>query len=242
MFRRSGAFLPKVAPEVLWAMDPQRRPILIESQYGTRELIVALAGGNRVYGPLRALDSRATIRGGIAAMKAAGHDVPAPRGLDSRIRQDNAADTKLIRAAGGGRNLEGAAERVRARVRGLGLSRAAWGYRGLYVLDAAAGVKAAESTATAAVSVIPIWGQIIGAAAALKSGVSGKAESALRDQLKAWSKTAAQQRPIGTAETLPVPVSTPATTAAYPSWLVPGMVILGVTLAVLGQWRKRSKS
>jgi len=173
----------KIAPATLWATPNVKRH---KDLIGTAGAVltgspavayVAVARGNRAGGPMLALEQRATIRAGIAALRQAGRgyaDVD-PAKLRSGLVQGANADAALVKAAGVGDDLASACDGIRVKVgkAGNGVATAAWGLRGLYVLAGYAGFAAAQGAAAIAVNVIPVVGQAASAVIAGKSAIEG---------------------------------------------------------------------
>lgn len=166
------------SPEQLWETDPQKRPIgllgLATGMLGGEDMIVDVARGARTSLLNRAADDRATIRGGLSVLAQAGHRQVNVEKLSSKLVQGKQQDAALIKAAGGGGSLRGAADRVRAEVVQAGLARAAWGARGLYLLANVRGMHAVRGTVAGVVSLVFPIGTVIGAAMAVHGAVTGQ--------------------------------------------------------------------
>lgn len=163
-----GAAKPKLfampSYETLWATPPEKRPIspmaaleaaaiiatapvsaftgassLLTAPYTT---LIPIAKGARPSGPFRAMEDRATIRGGVTVLRAAGvkgFTRVDPAKLVSGLVATPGDDRKLIAAAGGGKNLRDAAARIRRVVAKHKLNRAAFASRALFIAGNAAG-------------------------------------------------------------------------------------------------------
>jgi hypothetical protein len=173
----------KIAPAKLWATPNEKRHKDVVGTVGAvltgspAVAYVAIARGNRAGGPMLALEQRATIRAGIAALRQAGRGYAAtdPAKLHSGLVQGEKADAALVKAAGTGTNLASASAGMRRKVvkAGNGIATAAWGLRGLYVLASYAGFAAAQAAAAIGVNFIPIAGQIASAVIGAKAGIEG---------------------------------------------------------------------
>jgi hypothetical protein len=175
-----GATTKSIGPEALWRMDPATRPINVLGFFtgtmaGGEDEVIAVAQGARTSFKNRPSEDRATIRGGLAVLKAAGvpgYENVDPDAMKSAIIQSKAEDAKLIAASGGG-DLKTAAARMRATVSKYGLERAAWGARGLYILALLKGFAAVRSTAGTVVSAVGgVIGMFVSAAMAIHGSVS----------------------------------------------------------------------
>jgi len=173
----------KIAPATLWATPNEKRH---KDLVGTAGAVltgspavayVAIARGNRAGGPMLALEQRATIRAGIAALRQAGRGYADtdPAKLRSGLVQSEKADAALVKAAGTGTDLASASAGMRRKVvkAGNGISTAAWGLRGLYVLASYAGFATAQAAAAIGVNFIPVAGQIASAVIGAKAGIEG---------------------------------------------------------------------
>jgi hypothetical protein len=173
----------KMDPAVLWSMPNDKRPTDVGGTIGAAMTgspavkYVAVARGRRAGGPMLALERRATIRAGIAALRQSGrgYENVDPAKLHSGLVQGKKADAELVRAAGTGDDLASASEGMRRKVaaEGKGVATAAWGLRGLYVLASYAGFAAAQAAAAIGVNFIPVAGQIASAAIGAKSAIEG---------------------------------------------------------------------
>lgn len=153
--------------EKLWRTPPEKRPI---SPWGAVEIatiigtapvsagigasslltlpyttLLPIAKGARPSEPFRAMEDRATIRGGVTVLRAAGvkgFTRVDPKKLVSGIVATPGDDRKLIAAAGGGKNLRDAAARIRRVVAKNKLERAAFAARALFIAGNTAGFDA----------------------------------------------------------------------------------------------------
>lgn len=172
---RGSAFSPGGSPSVLWSRAPHLRRVDLSGLFSPEDTIIAVARG-MAPGIMAAMEWRATIRGGLTALKMAGvkgYTRINVAGLKSTTANLPRHDTALIRAAGGGGNtLKRAGERIQRIVARHHLSQAAWGARQLYILANLAGFQIAHAVAAAAVNVIPAVGQIVSAAASAHMAIS----------------------------------------------------------------------
>jgi hypothetical protein len=182
-FDAYGATVKTLGPEALWRMDPATRPInvlgfLTGTMAGGEDEVIVVAAGARTSFKNRPTEDRATIRGGLAALRLAGapgYENVDPDSMKSAIIQSKAEDAKLIAAAGGG-DLKTAAARMRTTVSKYGLERAAWGARGLYQLELLKGFAEVRATAGTIVSAVGgVIGMIVSAAMGIHGSVSSKA-------------------------------------------------------------------
>jgi hypothetical protein len=220
----------KIDPAKLWGMPNSQRP---QDILGSTAAIatgspsvayLSVAKGNRAAGPFIALEQRATIRAAIAVMQQLGKTSANADALHSGLVQSVVADDALTKAAGGG-SLSVAADRMRHKIASMGknAAKAAWGFRGLYILKSYAGVGAAEATAAVAVNVIPVAGQIVSAILGVKSTAEGavlaKAATDFQAMAKSGIMAAPQDIPHGGARALtramPAPVVSQTPTAVY---------------------------
>ena len=149
--------------EVSWRTAPEKRPISplvlaeiaalvgtapVSSFTGASSLLTLpyttlhpIAKGARPSGPFRAMEDRATIRGGVTVLRAAGVKgyKADPKTLVSGIVATPADDKKLIAAAGGGKTLKEAAARIRRVVTRAKLDKAAFASRALFIAGNAVG-------------------------------------------------------------------------------------------------------
>lgn len=226
--KKRGIGWPKIAPETLWSMDPQRRPVdvwgvISGNLMGGEDEVLAVAKGYRTSFKNRACDDRATIRGGIAVLHAIGRMRANPDSFRSQIIQGPREDDKLIRAAdpklGGqkghhGQRLKAAADVMRKRVAALGprLARAAWGARGLYILQNLKGFNIARGVASGVSSVFGPIGLAISAAltahgAVISANTKNAAErfqSWLKAGVKGGAAAAKGDRPLPGGASMPV--------------------------------------
>ena len=173
----------KMDPALLWSMPNDKRPKDLAGTIGAvvsgspAIKYVAVARGRRASGAMLALERRATIRAGIAALRQAGRAYVGvdPAKLRSGLVQSKKSDAELVKAAGTGDDLASAAEGMRRKVvaEGKGIATAAWGLRGLYVLASYAGFATAQAAVAIGVNFIPVAGQIASAAIGAKAGVEG---------------------------------------------------------------------
>lgn len=175
---KGSIFNPGGTSAQLWMRNPDKRKVDISGLFSPEDTIIAVARGMHP-GVLRDMDDRATIRGGLTVLKAAGipgytkvNLVPL-KSTTANLAKDDAA---LVRAARLplGTTIRSAASSMRATVHKHRLDRAAWGARQLYVLDNIKGFSAGHALASAVVALVPIPGaRIIGAAMAAHGAISG---------------------------------------------------------------------
>lgn len=154
---RSITFDVKLPYAALWRMDPEKRPFSAWGIIGTANVpnlmaayiaapystFVPIARGARPVGPLLPMEYRATIRGGLAALRGAGvkgYTRVSVDKLDSRIVQSKRSDDALVAAAGQrGKSLKTAARHIQRVVSREKLDRPAFAARALYILANAKG-------------------------------------------------------------------------------------------------------
>ena len=195
-------FGPKAA---LWSTPPTQRKFDATGLFSPEDTLIAIARGARPSGPLEELDARATIVGGIAALRAI--DGPKkwadPKKLHAQTAQSGKLDAALIKAAHGdgkGRKaLLSAAKRVRVAVHRRELDRLAWDYRGLAILASMKGAALAHSAAATilAVAFAPA-GAIAGAHIAVTQAIAKKVGDAFnKDAKKALKEARAAAKAAG---------------------------------------------
>lgn len=151
------------SPEALWRLDPSKRTIDFWGVFtgtllaGGEDELIAVAGGAATSFKNRDLEDRATIRGGIDALRAAGvAGYPDTAKLLSQLIQGPDADQTLIRAAGSGSTLRAASDHIRRAVITRKVERIAWGARGLYILENLEGFTVVRGVASATLAAIPL--------------------------------------------------------------------------------------
>jgi hypothetical protein len=239
---------PKQPPEVLWRMDPQRRPVDIfgvisGNLMGGEDEVIAVAKGARTSFKNRPADDRATIRGGLAILRAAGKSGINPDGLKSQIVQGSQEDRKLVHAAGGGTDLKSAANHVRKRVKALGPSaeRAAWGMRGLYVLQNLKGLAVGRGVGSGVASAFGPIGMAVAAAMSIHGAVSGAVAKEAASRFTGYVKSYHPEVPAATQVPAGRPSSTPAKQAPAPpagprNWLwIGGALLAGGAVILLAR-------
>lgn len=200
---QGSIFEPGGTPAQLWTRAPTKRKVDFAGMVGPEDTLIAVARGMHP-GVLIDTEYRATIRGGLTALKMAGvkgYTKVKTDGLASRTVNGPKEDAALIKAAGGGKTLKAAAERIVKVVHKAGLDKAAWGARQLYVLENIKGFQIAHGVAVAAVNVIPGVGQIVSAAgaahmaisAAIAKKISEEAGTNLSDGIKQYKAKAAKK-------------------------------------------------
>jgi hypothetical protein len=236
--KSGGVFTPGYPPEVLWSTPYNKRKVdLTGVVLGPEETIIAVARGMNP-GAMINLDRRATIKGGLTALKAVGLSDVDPSRLKVTTLNLPADDKALIRAAGGGRNLKEAAEAVQRRVAGRGpaLAKAAWGARGLFILGTLPGFQVGRSIAS---TVVGIFVPPVGALMAAHGAVTGSVATATTDKMTAYLKEGVaeyQARPRGGSGKTAAPAEA-AVVAAPPAPGVPPWLWIGggvAALAVIG--------
>lgn len=250
---------PKASPEQLWRMDPNQRPVdvfgvISGNLMGGEDEVIAVAKGARTSFKSRPTEDRATIRGGLAVLAAAGHSNVDARRLSSKIIQGPAADQALIKAAGGSGTgataLTSAANLVRRAVSAAGLEKAAWGARGLYILDNLKGMNVARTTGATISSFFGPIGMIIGAAVGVHGAISAQVAAEAKARFSRWMKEGLR-RGAKAAPSPDVPPQAPDAPgpAALPSvplresrpWLYFGGAVV-VTAAVVYAVRQRPQA
>lgn len=252
---------PNATPEQLWRTDPNKRPIdfwgvIGGNLMGGEDEVIAVAKGAQTSFKSRPTDDRATIRGGLAVLAAAGRSNVDARRLSSQIIQGPKADQALIKAAGGSGTgaaaLTSAANLVRRAVSAAGLEKAAWGARGLYILDNLKGFNAARTTGATVSSFFGPIGMIIGAAVGIHGAVSAQVAAEAKQRFTRWMKEGLRTGAKGAkGESSDVPPQAPDAPgpAALPSvplresrpWLYFGAAA-AVTAVVVYAVRQRAKT
>lgn len=185
-----------IGAEGLWAMDPAKRPIqpmgfFTGTLAGGEDEVIVIAAGARTSFKNRIVEDRATIRGGLAALKAAGVEPYASVNVDalkSGIFQSNKQDAALVRAAGGQgdkqSDVKDAANAIRQVVIDHHLARAAWGARGLYILGNLKGFTVSRGVSGVVSGLLGPVGMIISGAMAAHGAISGAVMKGIADRLK----------------------------------------------------------
>lgn len=184
---------PDATPEQLWRTDPNQRPadvfgVISGNLMGGEDEVIAVAKGAQTSFKSRPTEDRATIRGGLAVLAMAGRSKVDVKALSSKVVQGPKADAALIRAAGGGSDLKSAANLVRKKVSDAKLERAAWGARGLYILENLKGFSAARGVGATVSALFGPIGMAIGAAMGIHGAVSGKVAEEATRRFKAYVK------------------------------------------------------
>lgn len=246
---KGGLFSPGYPPEVMWSLPYNRRKVDVSGMFGPEDTIVAVAKGMRP-GVQSALEYRATIKGGLAVLQAAGLTDVNPSELKVTTLNLAKHDRDLIHAAGlKGEKLKDAAEKIQRDVakHGKGLARAAWGARGLLILSTLTGFMLARSTAATVLQLFPGIGTIVGAAIAGHGAISGAIAKSLSDRFTGYVKEGLAQyeaersrevssSPDPSAGSAPVPV-----TGSVPSWAWWGGGALLTLLGIAFVARKREE-
>lgn len=194
----------------LWRMDPSMRPVsvlgIVAGTAGGDDLVVALAGGARTSVLGRALEDRATIAGGLHALKAVGR-YQGSTSFPVRLFQGKNEDLKLIHAANG-KDLKSAARKIRDEVASAGVERTAFAARGLLILQSLSGFQKIRGIAGGVSAAV---GGPIGAAIAAAMGAHGAITAAVAQGLL---KRFEQDMGVGTAPKGPALTSGPAQPAS----------------------------
>jgi hypothetical protein len=225
---KGSLFSPGGTPKLLWNKEPSKRKVDISGLFSPEDTLIAIARG-MAPGVMSEMEHRATIRGGLTALKMAGikgyTKVPV-NVLKSTIANLPEDDDKLRKYAGKGNDLTAAAKHIRAVVKKHGLEQAAWGSRQLYVLDNIKGFTVGRAVAAAAAPfVFPAWGVLISAGLGVQGAISATiakqvatdATNNIKNGLQKAKVKAKKQ--LSTAETTAVVSSrkTPSTSAARTS-------------------------
>jgi hypothetical protein len=193
--------------------------------------VVALAGGARSSVFIRPLEDRATIAGGIQALKAAGR-YQGTSAFPVKLVQGDGDDEKLVRAAKG-KNLKDAALKIRDAVVKAGLERAAFAARGILILQNLSGFQKVRGIAAGITAVIGP----IGAAIAAAMGAHGAVTAAIARNLltrfeQDWKGGLPKVPAPSSAAPVPVAMPAPISTSTTPAW-VPVLVGAGLVGAVI---------
>lgn len=173
---QGSLFSPGGTPKQLWNKEPSKRKVDISGLFSPEDTIIAVARG-MAPGVMSEMEHRATIRGGLTALKMAGvkgyTKVPV-NVLKSTIANLPEDDDRLRKYAGKGNDLTASAKHIRSVVKKNGLEQAAWGSRQLYVLDNIKGFSVGRAVAAAAAPfVFPAWGVLISAGLGVQGAISG---------------------------------------------------------------------
>lgn len=176
---KGSAFSPGGTPAQLWQRDPAKRKVDLSGLFSPEDTLIAIARG-MAPGVLDALDDRATIRGGLTALKMAkvkGYTKVPVETMKSTLANLPEHDDKLIQAAKGGRTLKDAAKHMRKVVHKQGLDKAAWGARQMYVLDNLKGFQLARAVTATVLSLSSAGtlgiGPVVAAGIAVQGAISG---------------------------------------------------------------------
>lgn len=176
---KGSLFSPGGTAKQLWSRDPDKRKVDASGLLSPEDTLIAIARGMHP-GVLRDMEDRATIRGGLTALRLAG--VPGYTKVPVNVLKSTLAnlpedDDKLRRYAKRGNNLRESAAAIRKVVQRQGLEQAAWGARQLYVLDNIKGFSVGRGIAAAAVGAASFAtlgvGAIISAGLAVQGAISG---------------------------------------------------------------------
>lgn len=171
---KGSLFSPGGSPGQLWMRDPSKRRVDISGIFSPEDTIIAIARG-MAPGVMDRMEDRATIRGGVSALKALGIQPWAARsvtGLQSKTTQGPKEDAALIKAAGKGKSLREAAKYIQGAVHKHRLDKAAWGARQGYILGNITGFQIVHGVVASALNLIPAAGQIASATAAAHIAIS----------------------------------------------------------------------
>ena len=220
----------------LWHTDPSMRPVsvlgIVAGTAGGDDLVVALAGGARSSVFIRPLEDRATIAGGLQALKAAGR-YQGTSTFPVKLVQGDGDDEKLVRAAKG-KNLKDAALKIRDAVAKAGLERAAFAARGLLILQNLTGFQKVRGIAAGITAVIGPIGAAIAAAMGAHGAITAAVARNLLSRFEQDWKTGIPKPPAAPAAAA-VPVSMPAPVAPAPTvspW-VPVLIGTGLVGAAI---------
>lgn len=203
---------------------------IVAGTAGGDDLVVALAGGARTSAFIRPLEDRATIAGGIQALKAAGK-YQGDSGFPVKLVQGEGEDRSLIRAAKG-RNLKDAALKIREAVVKAGLEQAAFAARGILILQNLSGFQKVRGIAAGITAVIGPIGAAIAAAMGAHGAITAAVARNLLSRLEQDWKAGIPRKAV--TSTAPIPVSAPAPVAgASTSPWVPVLVGVGIVGAAL---------
>lgn len=236
-------------PEKLWNTDPDHRKINVigivtGTMAGGDDELIVVAQGARTSFKNRVLEDRATIRGGVAALHAAGvSGYPNPERLHSDLFQSKERDAALVKAARGGRDIRSAADHMRKVIRQHGLERAAWGARGLYLLANLTGFQIVRGTVSTVLAVIPTGvTQIVAAAVAGHGAISAAVAKGAADKFSKYVKEglASYRKKQEAAAAAGVPAAAPPASGT-PAWLWwgGGAALLALTVYAV-QSRRRA--
>jgi hypothetical protein len=217
----------------LWRTDPSMRPVsvlgIVAGTAGGDDLVVALAGGARSSAFIRPLEDRATIAGGIQALKAAGR-YQGTSTFPVKLVQGSGDDEKLILAAKG-RSLKDAAMKIRYAVVKAGLERAAFASRGLLILQNLSGFQKVRGIAAGIATVTGPIGAIIAAAMGAHGAVTAAVARNLLTRFEQdWKAGIPKVAASSASPMVPVSASAAAIPASAPSvspW-VPVLIGAGI--------------
>lgn len=174
-------------PDRLWMTPPKKRKVDVSGVFSPEDTMIAVAKGAQPSFATADLDRRATIVGGIVALKAKGVQPYAKvnvKVLHALTAQSKAEDKKLLHAAGA-KSLEKAAQKVRKAVHEHHLDGLAWDYRALAILGGMKGATLAHSAAAAILAVaFPPAGAAAGAHVAITQGIAKKYAATLQADIK----------------------------------------------------------
>ncbi|MDP3772632.1 MAG: hypothetical protein Q8Q85_00010 [Gemmatimonadales bacterium] len=175
-----GTFAPGYPPEKMWLLPFNKRKLSPAGLLGAAEgLLAVMQGARPVSMGLPEWEKRASIRGGIKALQVIGAQPWAGRtsadGITSGWINLSANEKLLLKTALGKKGtLDKAYKLIQKEVakHGKSLSKAAWGFRGMYMLTDVKTAGKIESTAGSVVMAIPLVGWAISAAVAVKTGIT----------------------------------------------------------------------
>lgn len=219
----------------LWRTDPSMRPVsvagIVAGTAGGDDLVVALAGGARSSVFIRPLEDRATIAGGIQALKAAGR-YQGTSTFPVKLVQGDGDDQKLVRAARG-KNLKDAALKIRDAVAKAGLERAAFAARGILILQNLSGFQKVRGVAAGITAVIGPIGAAIAAAMGAHGAVTAAIARNLLTRFEQDWKEGLPKAPASPSDAaVPVAMPAPVPTSTTPAW-VPVLIGAGLVGAVI---------
>lgn len=172
---KGQAFDAGGTPAQLWRTDPAKRRVDFSGLLSVEDTLIAIAKG-MAPGVLDKMEDRATIKGGVASLKALKVKPWASRSvskLQTRTVQSEKDDAALVKAAGRGKNLREAAKYIQGQVVKHHLSQAAWGARQGYILGNIKGFQIVHGLTASALNFVPVAGNIASAAAAAHLAISG---------------------------------------------------------------------
>lgn len=224
----------------LWRTDPSMRPVsvlgIVTGTAGGDDLVVALAGGARSSAFIRPLEDRATIAGGIRALKVAGR-YQGTSTFPVKLVQGSGDDEKLIRAAKG-KTLKDAAMKIRDAVVKAGLERAAFAARGILILQNLSGFQLVRGIAVGIATVAGAVIGPIGVGIAAAMGAHGAITAAIARKLLSrfeqdWKAGIPKAPAAPTAAAVPVSMPAPVASASTVSPWVPVLIGTGLVGAVI---------